>query len=104
VNESKAIVIKDEEPRNKAEGVDAPRAATRPWTDWTGGQKAMAVFRAAIQMAITGWALWDIRRRPADQIKGRKALWAAVAFMSGGYGFLVIPVGPIAYFLFGRKR
>ena len=34
--------------------------------------------------------------RPADEIKGDRRLWTAVSFVNF--------VGPIAYFLFGRKR
>jgi hypothetical protein len=46
-------------------------------------------------MALAAWALWDIRHRPADKIKGSKRWWTLAA--------LVQPVGPIAYFVFGRK-
>jgi hypothetical protein len=40
--------------------------------------------------------LVDIRRRPADQIKGSKRMWSALAFVN--------IIGPIAYFVFGRRR
>jgi hypothetical protein len=41
-------------------------------------------------------ALADIYRRPAEEIRGDKRLWAVVAFVNF--------VGPVSYFLFGRRR
>jgi hypothetical protein len=41
-------------------------------------------------------ALIDIRRRPAKQIRGNKLLWTAAVFVNF--------IGPISYFVFGRKR
>jgi len=49
-----------------------------------------------VQVALLAAALVDLRRRPADQINGSKAVWSAVAFVN----FL----GPLAYFAFGRRR
>jgi hypothetical protein len=40
----------------------------------------------------------DIYRRPAEQIKGSKWLWSAMAFAN------YMGIGPIAYFVFGRRR
>ena len=40
-------------------------------------------------------ALADIRRRPAAEIRGNKWIWTGVSFINF--------VGPISYFLFGRK-
>ena len=47
-------------------------------------------------MSLQIAALVDIRRRPAEQIKGRKAAWVAVSFIN--------TFGPLAYFKFGRRR
>ncbi len=38
----------------------------------------------------------DIRRRRDDEINGKRKWWMLAAFAS--------PIGPIAYFIFGRKR
>lgn len=51
---------------------------------------------AAVQIALTGAALRDIRRRDPAQIHGSKKLWTAASFVNF--------VGPIAYFLVGRRR
>jgi hypothetical protein len=38
----------------------------------------------------------DLRRRPADRVKGTKAAWAAASCVN--------VFGPIAYFVLGRIR
>ena len=40
--------------------------------------------------------LVDLRRRPANRIRGDKRLWTAAAFVSW--------IGPLSYFSYGRKR
>ena len=66
------------------------------WQDLTYTQQRGIVFLGVLQLALLITALIDIRRRPADAINGSKRLWMAVVFING--------IGPIAYFLFGRKR
>ena len=68
------------------------------WSDLTARQKAPFVLRGIVQFALLAAALADIYRRPAVEIRGSKWLWCAVAFVN------FIGIGPIAYFLFGRKR
>jgi Phospholipase_D-nuclease N-terminal len=70
----------------------APR---KKWKDFSRARRARMVVQAAIQIALAAWALWDIRHRPANKIKGSKRWWTLAAFVQ--------PVGPIAYLLFGRK-
>jgi hypothetical protein len=66
------------------------------WSDLTAAQRRGIVLAGLVQLTLLAAALFDIRRRPAEQINGSKLLWAGLA--------LVNFVGPIAYFLFGRKR
>ena len=69
----------------------------KQWQDLTDLQKrGIVVLLGALQMTLLAAALIDIRRRPADAINGSKRLWTAVVFING--------IGPIAYFVFGRKR
>jgi hypothetical protein len=68
----------------------------KQWKDLTDAQKRGIVFLGALQLALLITALIDIRRRPADAINGSKRLWTAVVFING--------IGPIAYFVVGRKR
>lgn len=73
------------------------QAITRQqWSDLAPQQQAAIGAIGLIQVVLLGAALLDIRRRPADQIKGSKKLWTLVAFINF--------VGPIAYFVLGRKR
>jgi hypothetical protein len=68
----------------------------KQWKDLTHTQQRGIVFLGALQLALLITALIDIRRRPADAINGSKRLWTAVIFING--------IGPIAYFVLGRKR
>ena len=58
-------------------------------------QQTAVIILGLIQVGLLIAALWDIRQRSADEINGRKGLWAAAAFINF--------IGPIAYFSFGRK-
>ena len=73
----------------------AANLSKKQWRDLTTTQRVGIVLLGAIQIVLLVAALLDIRRRPAEQINGSKRLWNAVVFVNF--------VGPIAYFLFGRK-
>ena len=68
----------------------------KSWSELTAAQKAGIIAGIVVQVALLVAALADIRRRPAEQINGSKRMWAALSFVNY--------VGPIAYFVFGRKR
>jgi hypothetical protein len=68
----------------------------KQWQDFTDRQKRGIVVLGLFQLALLAAALIDIRRRPAEEINGSKRLWTMVVFING--------IGPIAYFLLGRKR
>ena len=68
----------------------------KQWQDFTDRQKRGIVVLGVLQLVLLAAALIDIRRRPAKEINGSKRLWTAVVFING--------IGPIAYFVFGRKR
>ena len=70
--------------------------ANKRWSELGPGQRRGIVLSGAVQLALLIAALADIWRRPKEQIRGDKRLWAAVSFIN----FL----GPISYFLFGRRR
>lgn len=65
------------------------------WRDLTSNQKTAIILLSFFQFALLIAALWDIRRRSAEQINGSKRLWTLAAFVNF--------VGPLAYFFFGRK-
>ncbi len=61
-----------------------------------GSRGASMVLINVVRFSLTAVALWDLRRRSAEQINGQKRLWNLIV--------LINFVGPIAYFVFGRKR
>jgi hypothetical protein len=66
------------------------------WSDLSGAQKGTVVASRVVQLGLLAAALLSIYRRPAGEIRGDKRLWAAAAFVNF--------VGPVSYFLFGRRR
>jgi hypothetical protein len=79
-----------------------PRFLLHRWADRAGRRsrtgQADPTFPAtgSIQLALTAVAGVDLYRRPAEDIRGQKALWWPIIFVQ--------PVGPIAYLKFGRNR
>jgi hypothetical protein len=70
-------------------------ARRRRWSELSGGQRVAIVALASVELALTATALVDLARRPADQVRGPKALWAL--------GCFVQPVGPVTYLAAGRS-
>jgi hypothetical protein len=68
----------------------------KKWQDLTSGQKTAILVAASVELALTATALVDLARRPREQVRGPKALWAL--------GCFVQPVGPIAYLAIGVRR
>ncbi len=68
----------------------------KQWKDLSAPQKVGGVLMGIVQVSLLVAALVDIRRRPAEEIRGRKAWWALAAFVNY--------IGPISYFVFGRKQ
>jgi hypothetical protein len=50
-----------------------------PWRELTARQRRAMIVRASLQTALLAAALTDLRRRPAAQVSGPKALWAVVS-------------------------
>ncbi|MDQ3864148.1 MAG: PLD nuclease N-terminal domain-containing protein [Actinomycetota bacterium] len=70
--------------------------ANRRWSELSSGQRRAIVLSGVVQMTLLIAALVDIRRRPQEEIRGSKRLWTAAAFVNF--------VGPLSYFVFGRRR
>lgn len=66
------------------------------WNALSSPQRATVVGAGMAQVGLMIAALRDLRRRPAEQVRGRKSLWVAASFVN--------VVGPLAYFAFGRRR
>jgi Phospholipase_D-nuclease N-terminal len=65
------------------------------WDDLGTGRKAGLSVLMVVQLALAAAAWSDLARRPADQVNGAKAMWAAVIAVNF--------IGPLAYFLLGRR-
>jgi hypothetical protein len=76
--------------------LDAPPRRKKRWSDLSSRQRTAIVLGGAIEIILTTIALRDLARRPRRQVRGPKAAWVLA--------LLVQPVGPISYFLFGRRR
>jgi hypothetical protein len=70
--------------------------ASRHWSDLSDREKTAVLIAASVQisLAVTAWI--DLARRPAEQVRGPKPAWAAAIAVNF--------VGPISYFVFGRRR
>jgi hypothetical protein len=68
----------------------------KSWKDLNAGQRFGVFASAAVQLVLLALALNDLKRRPADQVRGSKRWWRAAVFLD--------TVGPIAYFVFARRR
>lgn len=69
----------------------------KKWKDLSTPQKVSVILLGIVQITLLVAALLDIRKRSEDEITGgNKRIWIMIAFINY--------IGPIAYFLFGRKR
>ena len=71
-------------------------AQRKTWSDMGKKQQLSVIVGGAVQVALLVAALVDIKRRPVELIRGSKALWVGLSFINY--------VGPLAYFILGRKR
>src|SRR5664279_1049057 len=69
---------------------------SRRWSDLSPRSRAALIPGAAVQFALLGAALADLRRRSPEEVNGPRELWVAVSFINF--------VGPLAYFVLGRRR
>jgi hypothetical protein len=75
---------------------DMAADAKKRWADLSDSQRTLLLAAAAAELSLKITALVDIKRRPAEQIRGPKAMWRAA--------MAVNLIGPVSYFLIGRKR
>jgi hypothetical protein len=66
------------------------------WSDLSARQQRLIVGAAAAELSLKAAALVDLRRRPADQVRGPKPMWVALMFVN--------LIGPVSYFAFGRRK
>lgn len=71
---------------------------TKKWSELSPRTRRFIIVTGAIEGALKVVALVDLARRPAEQVRGSKAGWAASIVLINSLG-----VVPISYFVFGRK-
>lgn len=69
------------------------------WNDLSPRTRELIVVGATVETILKLVALVDLKRRPADEVKGSKLRWA-VAIVLANSGGLV----PVVYLLWGRNR
>jgi hypothetical protein len=67
---------------------------SKRWSDLTGRQRAVILALGSIELALTSTAAVDLARRPAEQVRGNRALWWPLLFVQ--------PFGSLVYLLCGR--
>jgi hypothetical protein len=70
--------------------------AREHWSELSVRRRITILVVGTVQVGLSVAALVDLQRRPAAQVKGAKGWWRLAA--------LTNTVGPLAYFLFGRKH
>lgn len=70
--------------------------AHRSWSELSCAQRTALTVGVVVQIALAGAAWIDLARRPATQVRGRRAVWAGVIAINF--------VGPAAYFIAGRRH
>jgi hypothetical protein len=73
--------------------------AWKRWADLSPAARRLITVAASVEGVLKIAALIDLARRPSDQIRGTKTLWAAAIIVINSAG-----VVPIAYFSRGRRR
>jgi hypothetical protein len=68
----------------------------RSWSDLSDRSKTVILVLASIQMSLAVTAWIDLIRRPANLVRGSKAICAAV--------IAITFVGPAVYFRLGRRK
>jgi NADH:ubiquinone oxidoreductase subunit B-like Fe-S oxidoreductase len=68
------------------------------WSDLSPRTRKVIIVAGVAEAGLKAAAAIDIKRRPADQIRGPKWAWFA--------GLLINTAGivPLSYFFFGRRR
>ena len=67
------------------------------WSDLSERNRRIVTVVAVVEAALKAAMLIDLKRRPADQVKGSKRVWAASTIVNSA-GLI-----PLAYFAFGRR-
>ena len=73
-------------------------ARTR-WSELSERNRRLIAIGGALDATLRIAALVDLRRRPAEEVRGSKRAWGVAVAVVSSAGVL-----PIAYFILGRRR
>lgn len=73
--------------------------AKKRWNELSPSARRLILIGAGFEGVLKLAALADLVRRPAEQIRGSKRVWAFAIVVVSSVGAV-----PIAYFAYGRKR
>lgn len=73
--------------------------AVHKWSQLSKGKRRLIIVAGVAETTLKIAALIDIKRRPADQIRGSKWIWTTVVVFVNSFG-----TAPLSYFAFGRRR
>lgn len=73
--------------------------AKKRWHELSPRTRQLIVAVAAVEGALKIAALIDLKRRPAEQVRGSKKAWATAIVLVNSAGAV-----PVAYFLKGRRQ
>jgi hypothetical protein len=68
------------------------------WHDLDPRTRQMIMIGSAVDLALKTAAIVDLARRPADQVRGSKPVWAVALALVNSVGVL-----PVVYFVAGRR-
>jgi hypothetical protein len=72
---------------------------TKRWSDLSPRSRRVILIGGAFEGVLKAAALADLVRRPREEVRGSKSLWAAAIVLVNSVGAV-----PIAYFVYGRQR
>ena len=73
--------------------------ASKRWSELSPRTRRLIIGAAVAEGLLKLAALIDLKRRPANQVRGRRWVWATLVAVVSSFGLV-----PISYFLFGRRR
>lgn len=71
----------------------------RRWSELSPRTRRFVIVGATFEGILKVLALVDLKRRPAEEIRGSKATWAAAVVLINSLGAV-----PIAYLVYGRHK
>lgn len=71
--------------------------ANKKWSDLSPNTQKLIIAGGTVDAALKVAAIVDLVRRPSEQVRGSKAVWATALVLVNSAGLL-----PIGYFAFGR--